>query len=96
MSTGSCFWKMQAFMQSLQMRWPVAATIGLSMAIDGERAERVALRRAACASREIFSSSGQPASVHAEAAIFWNAPRLAVAQRPCEQESLPCSWHQMQ
>jgi hypothetical protein len=31
MFTGSCFWKMQAFMQSLQMRWPVPGSIGLSM-----------------------------------------------------------------
>ena len=30
MFTGSCFWKMQAFMQSLQMRWPVPGHIGLS------------------------------------------------------------------
>ena len=31
MLTGSCFWKMQAFMQSLQMRWPVPGHIGLSI-----------------------------------------------------------------
>ncbi len=33
MFTGSCFWKMQAFMQSLQMRWPVPGHMGLSIAM---------------------------------------------------------------
>ncbi len=33
MFTGSCFWKMQDFMQSLQIRWPVPASIGLSIMI---------------------------------------------------------------
>ena len=42
MLTGSCFWKMQAFMQSLQMRWPVPGHIGLSIDDDGQRADRVA------------------------------------------------------
>ncbi len=42
MLTGSCFWKTQAFMQSLQIRWPVPAHIGLSTRDERERGDRVA------------------------------------------------------
>ena len=34
---------MQDFMQSLQMRWPVAAHIGLSMVTMAKRADRIAV-----------------------------------------------------
>ena len=43
---------------------------------------------------EIFSSSGQPASVTPNG-DFWNAPVLR-SLRPREQLSLPWLWHQMQ
>ncbi len=43
---------------------------------------------------EIFSSSGQPASVTPKA-LFWKAP-VFLSLRPREQLSLPWLWHQMQ
>jgi len=53
---------MQAFMQSLQMRWPVAAHIGLSMITIPQRADAVP-----AGSDQVhlgdFLVSGQPASV---------------------------------
>ena len=49
-------------MQSLQMRWPVAAIIGLSMAIVAKAPSTWPAARSVCIS-EIFSSSGQPARV---------------------------------
>ncbi len=83
MSTGSCFWKMQDFMQSLQMRWPVAAHIGLSMVTDGERADGMP-----CCFRvfisEIFSSRGQPASGTPKTLVL-KAPLFSL--RPVEQLS---------
>ena len=80
-------------MQSLQMRWPVAAIIGLSMAIVANAPSTWPAARSVCIS-EIFSSSGQPASVTPNA-DFWNAPVLR-SFRPWLQESLPWVWHQMQ
>ena len=63
---------MHDFMQSLQMRWPVAATIGLStMAMASEPTVRppAAVRFIS----EIFSSSGQPARVTPNG-LFLNSP----------------------
>ncbi len=79
-------------MQSLQMRWPVAAHIGLSI---------TAMARAPSAwppastrfISEIFSSSGQPASTTPNG-LFLNSPVFSLS--PFEQESLPWLWHQMQ
>ena len=80
-------------MQSLQMRWPVAATSGLSTAaIASAPIEKPSLLRRFIS--EIFSSSGQPARVTPNG-DFWNAPVLR-SFRPREQESLPWLWHQMQ
>jgi hypothetical protein len=44
---------------------------------------------------EIFSSSGQPASGTPNT-VFLKAVGGAFSFKPLEQESLPCSWHQMQ
>ena len=80
-------------MQSLQMRWPVAAIIGLStMAMASAPTEYP--RALTMFISEIFSSSGQPASVTPNT-LFWKVP-LFLSLMPCEQLSLPCSWHQMQ
>ena len=86
-------------MQSLQMRCPVAATSGLSMQITAS-----APIAYPCAfsiwNSEILSSSGHPASVTPKAlfryASFAGAAGSGFSGRPCEQESLPCAWHQMQ
>ena len=80
-------------MQSLQMRWPVAAIIGLSIAMVAKAPSTRPCARSVCISL-IFSSSGQPASVTPNG-DFWNAPVLR-SFRPLLQESLPCVWHQMQ
>ena len=61
-------------MQSLQMRCPVAAIIGLSMAIVANAPSTLPCARSVCIS-EIFSSSGQPASVTPNG-DFWNCPVL--------------------
>ena len=44
---------------------------------------------------EIFSSSGQPASGTPNT-VLRNPSAGAFSFKPFEQESLPCSWHQMQ
>ena len=80
-------------MQSLQMRWPVAAIIGLSMAMIANAPIALPCARSVCISL-IFSSSGQPASVTPNG-DFWNSPVLR-SFSPWRQESLPCVWHQMQ
>ena len=80
-------------MQSLQMRCPVAATSGLSTtAMASAPMEKPSLLRRFIS--EIFSSSGQPASVTPNG-DFWKAPVLR-SLRPREQLSLPWLWHQMQ
>ena len=92
MFTGSCFWKMQAFMQSLQMRWPVPGAIGLSTTIIASAAiESPSLRRT-CIS-PIFSFSGQPASL-TPSGFFLVAPVLSCI--PFEHESFSRSWQYMQ
>ena len=69
---------MQAFMQSLQMRCPVAATSGLSTAaMASAPMEKPSLLRRFIS--EIFSSSGQPARVTPNG-DFWNAPVLRSLQ----------------
>ena len=86
-------------MQSLQMRWPVAATIGLSTQMTAS-----APIACPCAfsfwNSEIFSSSGQPASVTPNALFLKVTCRRRVgdgfSRSPFEHESLPCVWHQMQ
>ncbi len=93
MSTGSCFWNTHAFMQSLQMRWPVAAIIGLSTAMAAKAPSRQPCARSACISL-IFSSSGQPARVTPNV-DFWYAPVLR-SRRPLLHESFDWTWHQMQ
>ncbi len=81
------------------MRWPVPAAIGLSSVITASAAiARPSLFSAW--NSEIFSSSGQPASVTPNG-LFLNAggaaaPGAAFSRRPFAQESLPCAWHQMQ
>ncbi len=87
-------------MQSLQMRCPVAAAIGLSTTIIASAAigwPWVFTRW----NSEIFSSSGQPASVTPngdlrKGALAGSAPLGAFSRSPREQESLPWLWHQMQ
>ena len=80
-------------MQSLQMRWPVAAIIGLSTAMVAKAPSRWPWPRKVCISL-IFSSSGQPASVTPNG-DFWNAPVLR-SRSPLLHESLPWVWHRMQ
>ena len=70
---------MHDFMQSLQMRWPVAATIGLSTQMMAS----APIARPSLLTfwnSEIFSSSGQPASVTPNG-LFLNeaAPRRRAA-----------------
>lgn len=80
-------------MQSLQMRCPVAASSGLSTAaIASAPMEKPSLFSRFIS--EIFSSSGQPASVTPNG-DFWKAPVLR-SLSPREQLSLPWLWHQMQ
>ena len=74
-------------MQSLQIRCPVAAIIGLSIAIVANAPITLPCARSVCISL-IFSSSGQPANVTPNG-DFWNSPGLAILQ-PGRQESLPC------
>ena len=92
MLTGSCFWKMQAFMQSLQIRWPVPGTIGLSTQIIASAAMESPSLRRTCIS-PIFSFSGQPRSGTPSGLVF-TAPLLSCI--PFEQESFSRSWQYMQ
>ena len=89
---------MHDFMQSLQIRCPVAATIGLSTQIMASAATAQPSARSVWNS-EIFSSSGQPASVTPNG-DFLNAagePSAGfLSRKPEEHESFCCSWHQMQ
>ena len=85
---------MQDFMQSLQMRWPVAAIIGLSTAMMPSAASGWP-RTFTMWNSEIFSSSGQPASGTPKT-VLRKPSAGAFSFKPFEQESLPCSWHQMQ
>src|SRR3954465_10143556 len=97
---------MQDFMQSLQMRWPVAQQVGLSITI---------IASAPIAQPSVFtlwnsemrSSSGQPLSGTPKGLFLKgietglegadpSAAAGAFSRMPFEQESLPCSWHQMQ
>ena len=59
-------------MQSLQMRWPVPAAIGLSMVTMASAPMELPFCLTTFIS-EIFSSSGQPASVTPKT-LFLNAP----------------------
>src|SRR5262249_2427487 len=74
---------MQAFMQSLQMRWPVAAHIGLSIATIPS-APMVWPPASTRFISEIFSSSGHPASTTPNA-LFLNSPLFSLS--PFAQES---------
>jgi hypothetical protein len=91
---------MHDFMQSLQIRWPVAAAIGLSTQIVASAPIAQPSARSLWNS-EMRSSSGQPASVTPNG-LFLNGFSSGVpsagffSNRPREHESLPCSWHQMQ
>ena len=91
---------MHDFMQSLQIRCPVAATSGLSTQITASAPSGTPSARSLWNS-EIFSSSGQPASVTPNR-LFLNGfsgtgPSAGFfSNSPCAQESFPCSWHQMQ
>ena len=84
-------------MQSLQMRCPVAATIGLSMAMVASAATAWP-----CVfswwNSEMRSSSGQPARLTPNGERFHAASPEApgLSRIPFEQESLPWLWHQMQ
>ena len=81
-------------MQSLQMRCPVAAIIGLSMAMMANAPIALPCARSVCISL-IFSSSGQPASVTPNGDFLEFAASCDPSD-PWRQESLPCVWHQMQ
>ena len=59
-------------MQSLQMRWPVPAIMGLSITAIAKAATAWPSRLASCIS-EIFSSSGQPVRLTSKA-LLRNAP----------------------
>ncbi len=87
-------------MQSLQMRWPVAATIGLSTQITASAPSGQPSARSFWNS-EIFSSSGQPASGTPNTVFLYGLTGALPSAgffsgSPRAQESLPCSWHQMQ
>ena len=88
---------MHDFMQSLQIRCPVAATSALSTVMIASAPIEWPATLAAWNS-EIFSSNGQPASVTPNA-LRRNAPTSpfgAFSRSPFEHESLLCLWHQMQ
>jgi len=85
-------------MQSLQMRCPSRprwvvdddhreAEIACPLALEG-------------VDSEIFSSSGQPASVTPKALFLnvtrWGASGVAFSFQALAQQSFPCVWHQMQ
>src|SRR5687767_3482966 len=97
---------MHDFMQSLQMRWPVEQTVGLSITI---------IASAPIAQPSVFSlwnsemrsSRGQPASGTPKGLFLKttgtdsivaaaSAGAATFSRMPLEQESLACSWHQMQ
>src|SRR5688572_15921497 len=97
---------MHDFMQSLQMRCPVAQTVGLSTTIIAS-APTGQPSDLSLWNSEMRSSSGQPASGTPNGLFLKvigpppsDAPASAGATgfsfRPLEHESLPCSWHQMQ
>ena len=88
---------MQPFMQSLQMRWPVAASIGLSTTIIASAAIAWPSFLSVWNS-EIRSSSGQPASSlpKAERLNTTSPSGPGLSRRPFEHESLPCLWQRMQ
>ena len=79
-------------MQSLQMRWPVAATIGLSTVTMASAPMTWPAALARFIS-EIFSSSGQPAS-GAPNGLERKFPSRSLS--PVEHESLPWLWQKMQ
>ena len=79
-------------MQSLQMRCPVAAQSGLSTATIAS-APTLLPRALTMFISEIFSSSGQPASVTPNT-LLRNLPSFS--RRPERQLSFCWLWHQMQ
>ena len=83
---------MHAFMQSLQMRWPVPAHIGLSTTTSASAPIASPSLRSVCIS-EIFSSSGQPSS-SIPSGFLMVLPSFSC--RPFEQESLSRSWQSTQ
>ncbi len=89
MLTGSCFWKTHAFMQSLQMRWPVPGSMGLSTQTSASAAMLSPPCRIRCISL-IFSSSGQPLS-GTPSGFGLMAPVL-LSRSPFAHESLSRSW----
>src|SRR6187549_169939 len=97
MLTGSCFWNTQDFMQSLQIRWPVPAHIGLSIVMIPS-APMVKPEAFTVFISDIFSSSGQPAKFTCVGDFFTTfLPSSAgFSQRPLEQLSLPWLWQKMQ
>jgi hypothetical protein len=88
---------MQAFMQSLQMRWPVAATIGLSMVMIGQRAERQPLALGGMELGNLFfeRAAGER---HAERALLEGdlVGASAESRSPWSRSPCPAVWHQMQ
>ena len=72
-------------MQSLQMRWPVAAAMGLSTTIMASAPSGTPSAFRLCIS-EIFSSRGQPASVTWKG-LFLKLPSRSFSPRL--QESFP-------
>ena len=79
-------------MQSLQMRCPVAAHIGLSTVTTANAPIGLPFPFTAFIS-EIFSSRGHPATFTPNT-LALNAPSFSLS--PVEQLSLPWLWHLMQ
>src|SRR6187402_1600134 len=90
---------MQAFMQSLQMRWPVPGHIGLSIITMARAPSESPCLRRMCIS-EIFSSSGQPLrsmpsalvaifGVRCSAVVHFAEDLAAVHARIGEAEAVP-------
>src|SRR5512134_3488551 len=97
---------MHDFMQSLQMRWPVRQTVGLSTTMVAS-----APIGQPCVfslwNSEMRYSTGQPGSGTPKGLFlkvigprpidaFASAGATGFSLSPLEHESLPCSWHQMQ
>src|SRR4030095_2137468 len=90
--TGSCFWYMHAFMQSLHIRWPVPGHIGLSIIINPSAPIDLPSYLRKCIS-DIFSSRGQPLSGIPHGCRL-GEPSFSL--NPFEQESLFLSWQNTQ
>ena len=89
MLTGSCFWKMQPFMQSLQMRCPVPGHIGLSMTIRASAPMDVALPFEQVHLGDLLV---ERAAVEVDAERVDLVAAVLALRMPLEHESLSRSW----